>query len=335
LTFFMGGAVSVATLARLVRDCFGPEPPPATYVAQAPDGQRRVALEATVLAAPGLRVEHRTCAGVAYSLVTSEAMRQIHCGGIACADPADDTEAQATSAFARMRAVLAAESMGFGHVVRQWGYIEGLLDIRADCPKGHQRYQAFNDVRSLAYASSEFPAGYPAATGIGQAAGGVALEFIALDAPADVRVAPISNPRQTDAHHYSGAMLVGDSLARTRTKTTPKFERAKAVSRGEQETVFVSGTAAIVGEFSVAPGDVAAQTRTTIENIAALVGDVRLSRLRAYVKRAGDFGVVRGICEAAFGPIPSVYVQADVCREELLVELEGAVCVGASTCVGN
>jgi enamine deaminase RidA (YjgF/YER057c/UK114 family) len=322
-----------APTARNVREFFGRDAPSATVVAQAPDGRRRVALDATILAASDgdIAVTRRACDGVAYSVVTVPDMRQIHCGGIASDLLLDDPEAQATEAFARMGAVLQQEGMSFGHVVRQWGYIEGLLDVRADCPRGHQRYQAFNDVRALAYARSEFPCGYPAATGIGQAAGGVVLEFIALDAPSGVRVTPLSNPRQTDAHCYSGGALVGESLARLEKKSTPKFERAKLVARGSEQIVFVSGTAAIVGERSVAEGDVEAQTRTTIDNVAALVGDARLSRLRAYVKRASDFAAVRRICDAAFGPIPAMYVQADVCRDELLVELEGALGIAART----
>jgi enamine deaminase RidA (YjgF/YER057c/UK114 family) len=179
-------------------------------------------------------------------------------------------------------------------------------------------------MRSLAYARSTFPAGYPAATGIGQATGGVVLDFVALDAPG-ATVLPLSNPRQTDAHRYSEALLVGESNGAAPAKCTPRFERAKRIVLGGEETTLVSGTAAIVGEESVAKGDVAAQTRTTIDNIAALVGAHRLSRLRAYVKRKGDIATVRRICAEAFGPVPAVYVQADVCREELLVEIEGAL----------
>ena len=89
--------------------------------------------------------------------------------------------------------------------------------------------------------------------------------------------------------------------------------------------LFVSGTAAILGEESVALGDAAAQTETTIQNIAALTRGARLTYLRAYVKRATDMPAVRRVCEAAYGPIPALYVQADVCRDELLVELEGAL----------
>ena len=339
LTYFVHAADAAAysvqrnRIQALVREFFGRAAPPATVVAQRPAEGCHVALEVGVLSSKenDVAVERRTCDGVAYTVVEGRGMRQVHCGGIGSDLLLDDPEAQAAEVFAKMGAVLQQEKMTFGHVVRQWGYIEGLLDVRDDCPKGHQRYQAFNDVRTAAYARSEFPSGYPAATGIGQATGGVVLEFIALDAPLDVGVAPLSNPRQTDAHCYSREMLVGESLARLKNKSTPKFERAKLVTRGDEETVFVSGTAAIVGERSVAPGDVEAQTRTTIENIAALVGDTRLSRLRAYVKRSEDIGAVRAICEDAYGSIPAVYVQADVCRDELLVELEGALCNRAYT----
>ena len=71
--------------------------------------------------------------------------------------------------------------------------------------------------------------------------------------------------------------------------------------------------------------DVAGQRRTTIENIAELVRGEPLSWLRAYVKHAADIPVVREVCEAAYGPIPATYVVADVCRDDLLVELEGAL----------
>ena len=332
LTFFVeavdAAAYGVArnSLLAAVDEYFGADAPAATVVAQPPSGGDRVVLEATVRASPAT-VDRRSCGGVAYTVVRCNGMRQIHAGGIGSDLPFP--EGQATDALAKMEAVLAAEGMTFGHVVRQWNYIEGLLELRADCPLGHQSYQVFNDVRAVAYARSTFPTGYPAATGIGQSAGGIVLEFIALDAPPDVRVAAISNPRQTDAHDYSGGMLVGESLVRLQNKCTPKFERAKLVARGDEQTVFVSGTAAIIGEQSVAPGDVEAQTRTTIDNISALVGGGGLSRLRAYVKHSRDIPAVRRICEATFGSIPAVYVQADICRDELLVELEGALRVPA------
>jgi len=334
LTFFVD-ATDPAAYARhredllaLVRDRFAPAPPPASVVAEAPEGRRSVALEAAVLESPAadLSVERPTCEGLAYTVVTGPGgARQVHGGGISSDAGLEDTAARARDAFMKMEAILRCAGMTFDHVVRQWNYIESLLAIETAGCRGHQAYQAFNDVRTLVYEPAEFPAGYPASTGIGQAAGGVAIEFLALDAPPNVAVVPFSNPRQVDAHRYSAGLLVGESIEDLPRKSTPKFERAKRVARGGEQVIFVSGTAAIVGERSVAPGDVAEQTRTTIENIAALIGDRRLSRLRAYVKRTEDVATVSSICEAAFGPIPALYVQADVCRDDLLVELEGAL----------
>jgi enamine deaminase RidA (YjgF/YER057c/UK114 family) len=334
LTFFVDAAGPVRyrelreQLAALVGEVFAGTPPPTAVIAQAPEGERCVGLEAKVLAAPAddVSVSRKACEGATYTLVRAGALRQVHGGGrSSCAD-GDDTATRAREAFEEMEAILRAEGLTFGHVVRQWSYIEGILEVRNSGRRDHQAYQAFNDVRSQAYGRSSFPAGYPAATGIGQSAGGVALEFIALDSPADVRVEPLSSPRQIDAHRYSAGVLVGAPLEDR--KTAPKFERAKRVRRGDDETVLVSGTAAILGEQSVAPGDVSMQTATSIENIAAVVEGGKLSHLRAYVKRRGDIPIVRTICEAAYGGIPALYVQADVCRDELLVELEGALVNG-------
>lgn len=289
-----------ARLLAIVREFFQDKPPPASVIAQAPEGH--VALEATVLTADNVTVARDP----RYTLATGPGVRQLHVGGIECEGTNPRTCAR--KALNTLEAILRREDMTFGHVVRQWNYIEKMLDIR----DGHQAYQDFNDIRASVYSRARFPAGYPAATGIGQAAGGVAVECIAVDAPG-VTIEPISNPRQTDAHHYSPGQLVGASAA------TPKFERAKRVD----EVTFVSGTAAIVGERTVHVGDVAAQTKTTIDNIAALLGDRPLTDLRAYVKHGEDIPTVRRLCEAAFGPIPALYVRADICRDDLLVELEG------------
>lgn len=311
----------------LVRDAFGTSPPAVSLVAQAPLGGGAVALEASVLrsSTPDTRVHRKTCDGLPYTLVTGAGVRQIHAGGISSSGEPGETAAQARCAFERMEAILRREQMTFGNVVRQWNYIEDVLEVRSNGSRGQQAYQVFNDVRTLAYGDSEFAFGYPAATGIGQVTGGVLIEFVALDAPAEVRVASLSNPRQTDAHHYSARQLVGESLDDLPVKSTPKFERAKLIARDRQEIIFLSGTAAILGERSVAPGDAAAQTRTTIDIITALIGDRGFTHLRTYVKRPEELQVVRSQFEAAYGPIPALYVRADICRDELLMEVEGVL----------
>ena len=345
LTFFLD-ATDTRTYARLKKkflaglgESFGALPPPASFVAQPPEKGRHVALEAAVLSsrAEGVRVRRKRLDGLPYTLVTGADFREVHGAGIASDSSGGGISMQAKDAFERMKAILRREGLTFGHVVRQWNYIERIVDVRRERGKSCQNYQAFNDVRTVYYGASDFPRGYPAATGIGQALGGVVLEFTALDAPAEARVLPLSNPRQVDAHRYSGDVLVGEPIAEVSEKTSPKFERAKLVARGRSGIVFVSGTAAVLGQKSVGRRDVEAQTRTTVANITALAGKENLARaglplppdggalsyLRVYVKRTADIPKVRRICERAFGPIPALYVRADICRPELLVELEG------------
>ena len=100
--------------------------------------------------------------------------------------------------------------------------------------------------------------------------------------------------------------------------------------------LFVSGTASIVGYETIHPGDVAAQTRETLANIDALleeanrvVGASRYSldglKLKVYVRRSQDLELVRRALAPRLRPSTSIlFLQADVCREDLLVEIEAA-----------
>ena len=327
LTFFVDALDTTSyrqakslVLAR-VQDAFPGGLPPVSVVAQPPEGGMHVALEACVLAAAReeITVERLAVDGTPYTRASGFGATQVHGAGIASPDGEGDPVRQAEAAFNGMEAILDAEGLTYGQVVRQWNYLTDMLTVREDS----QAYQAFNDVRTLAYGKSEFPVGYPAATGIGQKTGGIILEFIALDTPPEVRVEARSNPAQIDAHRYSEGVLVGEPIEEIEDKSPPKFERAKVVARGDLEVVFVSGTASIIGEESIAPGDVRAQTVTTLENIAALVDGERPSHLRAYVKNADDIPAVREVCESVYRGVPVLFVQADVCRDELLVEIEG------------
>jgi enamine deaminase RidA (YjgF/YER057c/UK114 family) len=156
-----------------------------------------------------------------------------------------------------------------------------------------------------------------------------------------LRVIPLSNPLQQDAHRYSGAVLVGGREEAGTPKAAPLFERAKFVGDRTSGIIYVSGTAAIREQSTVAAGDAAAQTRITIENIRGLISAANLRRhgipirgrtgplayLRAYVRREQDVSMVRTLCRTAFGSVPAHFVRADICRDELLVEMEVVLAV--------
>jgi hypothetical protein len=89
----------------------------------------------------------------------------------------------------------------------------------------------------------------------------------------------------------------------------------------------------------VRPGDAAGQTRATVRNIMRLVSAANLRRsglagarvgprfmnVRTYVKREEEVPEVARIVKASFPGAAALFVVADVCREDLLVEIEGAV----------
>ena len=149
-----------------------------------------------------------------------------------------------------------------------------------------------------------------------------------------VQVAGVDNPLQVAAHAYSQKVLAGQ--AGPERKTTPKFERAKAVWKGNHGLVYISGTAAIRGEQSLEGVGVEEQTSATLENIEYLVSaenlrragipvtrDAELINVRVYVKRREDLGKAREVVEARYPRLPAIYTLTDVCRPELLVEIEG------------
>jgi enamine deaminase RidA (YjgF/YER057c/UK114 family) len=81
-------------------------------------------------------------------------------------------------------------------------------------------------------------------------------------------------------------------------------------------------------------GDAAAQCREVLANIAAVVdaanrrcrsGPFTLGEMsyRVYVRHEADLGRVREALAARLGPAADiVFVQADICRADLLLEIE-------------
>ena len=81
------------------------------------------------------------------------------------------------------------------------------------------------------------------------------------------------------------------------------------------------------------PGDVVAQTRESMDNVAVVLdqanqrsrsGGHALGALsyRVYIRHAADTPQVQAVMAERVGAAPVVCVLADVCRAELLVEVE-------------
>jgi hypothetical protein len=95
----------------------------------------------------------------------------------------------------------------------------------------------------------------------------------------------------------------------------------------------MSGTASIVGHRSLHAGDVAAQTRETLANIEALLAETNRSTggrftpaslaCKVYVRHPTDLPIIQAQIQAKLGTaLRAMYLKADICREDLLMEIE-------------
>lgn len=312
-------------LQQWVNDHFASPRPVVSLVAQKPLVGELVlevhSLEVTgsEVAGSGVKIEEQSTSFGHYLLITTDSYREVIAGGL-CADDLNlPIRVQSEQAFSKAEEILQAEQMTFGDIVRQWNYLEGITDIA----HGNQCYQDFNDVRSQYYASSEWLSGYPAATGIGAQSGGIQIDFNAVRG--DLVILPLDNDWQKAAHVYSDDVLI--SHREDMEKGTPKFERGKLLTDHQHEMIYISGTAAIRGEESMITGDVLSQTEITLENIQHLIefpaNTGKLDLLRVYLKNEEDAQPVKEDLDNICPDVSIIYLYADVCREELLVEIEG------------
>ena len=298
-------------------------------MAQAPENGNYIGLEVFMEHDLSNKVTYKQLEDTPYVVVEHKDYKEIYASGLTGLVRGDIYE-NSNMAFTMMEKILNAENLNFSNIVRQWNYIENITHI-PDKKQNYQHYQIFNDVRSDYYNKSKFIHGYPSATGIGTDICGLVINFIAISASKNIKIVPVMNPGQIDAHKYSQKVLVGSGVYKKEEKTSPKFERGKLVKSDEGTKIYISGTAAILGEDTVFPTDVAKQTMATINNIKKLVNSENVSRLdeilpvgndnysyvRSYVKHKKDIAIVKQLCEKHFKSECFQYLSSDICRDNL------------------
>lgn len=212
----------------------------------------------------------------------------------------------------------ALQLTGFAHLVRCWNY---LPRINAD-GGGLERYRQFNIGRQEAFLAGgrAWQAGAPSACALGSASGDLVVYFLASRAQPHA----IENPRQMSAWRYPERYG----------PRAPTFSRGCLLTLPGEEVLFISGTASIVGHESLHAGDIVAQTEETLRNIETVVAEAnrqarsggflpRELALKAFIRHAEDMPAVARVLADTFGDdLDVIYVQADICRAELLVEIE-------------
>jgi len=227
-------------------------------------------------------------------------------GGLKPGDPRASREHQTGEVFAAIEEALALAGMGFEHVVRTWFYNENILDW----------YPAFNGVRTEFFRHHEIR-GMPASTGIGapNPAGTALIGKAVAVRPKTAAIRARRSPLQCDAFAYGSA-----------------FSRAIEVSDSRSRTLYVSGTASIgPGGQSAHEGDPAGQMKLTMDVVRAILDEAGMrledaTRAIAYFRDPAHIPIWEEFRPA----LPVITLGCQVCRDDLLFEIEIDVSSGAA-----
>lgn len=252
---------------------------------------------------------------------TCDGFRALHLSGVRGTLPGgglpSDVTHQAQQMFANAGAMLEAEGYNFLQVARTWIYLARLLDW----------YGEFNRVRTGYYTSqgmtgTPLDTVFPASTGIqGRTADEECVMDVFALAPADggdVRVEPILGSwRQPPAFSYGSS-----------------FSRGMTIEIEDRKTVLISGTASIntAGE-TTRVGDAEGQCLETLQDIAAILeeqggGLDSIASATVFCKTREVYDAFHNVTRLLQVPFASrVPVIADVCRSDLLIEIEAVALI--------
>jgi len=213
------------------------------------------------------------------------------------------------------------------HLIRIWNYVPHINEAEGMT----ERYRLFNIGRKKAF--DDFTRiindGYPAACALGSFDNTLRIVFLASSRKPHY----IENPRQMNSSSYPEQYGI----------VPPLFSRATLLPQDAGAALFISGTASIVGHESRHKHNIQAQTYETLQNLNTILTQANkimkknqadsthipyslgLNELfwRVYIRLPEHLGIVRTVLQQA-GIRRAVFVEADICRTELLVEIEAS-----------
>jgi chorismate lyase/3-hydroxybenzoate synthase len=221
---------------------------------------------------------------------------------------------------AYQRLLVQARILGYPHLLRVWNYFP---HINRES-EGLERYQRFCAGRhqALVEGLSDFPRTLPAGTAVGTMSGPLKIHFLSARQPGT----HVENPRQVRAYEYP----------RVYGPRSPSFARATLRLSISGSHLLIAGTASVVGHVSEHIGEPHKQTLEIIHNLNALITQTEqlhgITRgqwygealFKIYIRYPEHFATIRDILKEQ---LPShtqiLYLQGEMCRSELLLEVEG------------
>ncbi len=204
-----------------------------------------------------------------------------------------------------------------------WNYIPGINQGAGD--EEHYRQFCLGRADAVLIAPGDRPP-LPAATAIGTPLEEPALQvyFLAAALPG----LDVENPRQVSAWRYP----------RQYGPKSPLFSRGTSFRLNGSRQILISGTASVIGHQTHHENQVANQLSESLRNVKSLLNEshrqmggrhARLDRhgiLKVYIRHPEDLDLVRQTLESeAPAETPRIYLQGDICRTNLLTEIDGMV----------
>lgn len=203
------------------------------------------------------------------------------------------------------------EQAAFPHLLRMWNYMDAINEGEGDS----ERYRQFCVGRARGLGAGN--QGYPSASALGRHRPDHLLQVFWLAGKLPGQA--LENPRQVSAYHYP----------RVHGPVSPSFSRALVAP---DKTVLISGTASIVGHVSQHHDDAMEQLEETVRNLSALTPHVNRTRspagkdlLKVYVREPALTPKIEQRLRQLYPDSELLFVAADVCRRELLVEIEAVL----------
>ena len=231
------------------------------------------------------------------------------------------TTLDATTELAYRQLLHHTRELGFPYLWRVWNFFPDINKEEA----GLERYRRFCMGRHQALEASlqSFPSALPAGTAVGTRSGPLQLYFLAGAHPA----AHLGNPRQMNAYEYP----------KDYGPRSPSFARATLCTSESGPQLFIAGTASVVGHTSRHVGCPKEQTQEMVRNLRTLIehadhmepkgiGTSHRAIYKVYVRNPDQLLSIRqALRDPLLNSSPILLLQGDLCRRELLVEIEGLV----------
>ena len=195
-------------------------------------------------------------------------------------------------------------------IIRFWNYLPHINFGAGD----DENYKRFCTGRLRAFSENNIAdQQFPAASAVGHFKEGITIYALSCSK----EVSHFANPRQIDAFKYP----------RQYGPSSPSFARASTVEINQHQLCFISGTASILGHKTVHEGNLELQLDTIKENILYLLQETnfaeeQIKTLRVYLRHQADYEVCKKIVAEHYPNANAIYTHADICRADLLVEIE-------------